>query len=201
MAGYSNVRRLGGSAVAAVLAFGLVCSPAPAASNGTLLTASGLNAEIASGYRMAAGDKLRVTVFDEPSLTGNYQIGVDGELAMPLIEPVKAQGAIPGDLATAIGDRLKAGGYVLSPRVTVEIVEHRPFYILGEVKTPGEYPYTGDLTFEQAVARAGGFTPRASHRQIALKRQDWTEARRVKLDGPALKIAPGDTIVVRESLF
>lgn len=201
MAGFSEVRRLTGGTLAAMVAMGVACSPAPAASGGTVLTASGLNAELVSGYRMASGDKLRVTVFDEPSLTGNYQIGVDGELAMPLIAPVKAQGALPSDLAAAIGDRLKAGGYVLAPRVTVEIVEHRPFYILGEVKEPGEYPYTGDLTFEQAVARAGGFTPRASHKQIALRRQDWAEAKRVKLDGPALKIAPGDTIVVRESLF
>lgn len=189
----------GGIALLALAA--LVALPAPAVSRSKVLSAAQVNGELNAGYRMAAGDKLKVTVFDEPTLTGEYQVSVGGELAMPLIEAVPALGQTPRDLATAIGEKLKAGGYVLVPRVTVEIVQHRPFYILGEVKLPGEYPYTGDLTFEQAVARAGGFTPRASRKTILLRRQNWQAAERVRLDGTALKIAPGDTITVRESLF
>lgn len=163
--------------------------------------ASQINSELKAGYHVAAGDKLRVTVFDEPSLTGEYVIGVGGELSLPLIDAIPAGGQTPTTLAQLITEKLKAGGYVLTPRVAVEIIAHRPFYILGEVKQPGEYPYSGDLTFEQAVARAGGFTPRANRRVIEMRRQDWSASQRVKLDGQALKIAPGDTITVRESFF
>jgi len=164
-------------------------------------SAEQINSELKSGYQVAAGDKLRVTVFDEPTLTGEYVIGVGGELSLPLIDAIPARGQNPTGLAQLITEELKAGGYVLAPRVAVEIIEHRPFYILGEVKQPGEYPYSGDLTFEQAVARAGGFTPRANRRVIEMRRQDWSASQRVKLNGQALKIAPGDTITVRESFF
>lgn len=163
--------------------------------------ASELNKELDAGYHVAAGDKLRVTVFGEPSLTGEYAIGVGGDLSLPLIEAIPADGSTPKQLSQTITAALKAGGYVLDPRVSVEILQHRPFYILGEVKSPGEYPYSGDLTFEQAVARAGGFTPRANRRTVSLRRQNSSAQQRVKLDGVALKIAPGDTITVNESFF
>lgn len=174
---------------------------APLAAREAALLASQLNNEFAVGYRVGAGDKIKVTVFDEPSLTGEYQIGGAGELAMPLIDPIATNGLTPKEIAATIAAKLKAGGYVLVPRVAAEVVINRPFYILGEVKQPGEYPYSGDMTFEQSVARAGGFTPRANRSTILLRRQNWGSAKKVRLDGPALKIAPGDTITVRESFF
>lgn len=196
---HARTRLFAALAATALGSAGLLSGPL-AAREPTLL-ASQLNHDFAVGYRVAAGDKLKVTVFDEAALTGEYQIGGAGELAMPLIDPIAAQGLTPKEVAAAIAAKLQAGGYVLVPRVTAEVVINRPFYILGEVKLPGEYPYSGDMTFEQSVARAGGFTPRANRSTILLRRQNWASAQRVKLDGPSLKIAPGDTITVRESFF
>lgn len=160
-----------------------------------------VNGDIDSGYRISAGDKLKVTIFDEKSLTGEYGIGDGGTLAMPLISAIDANGKTTGQLAELIGAELKNGGYVLSPRVSVEVLEHRPFFILGEVSKPGEYAYASGLTLEQAVAKAGGFTPRADRVTVQIKRQDWPSAKKVRLDGRSLMIAPGDTITVRESFF
>jgi len=190
--------RLGIGAIALVAA---AMAQGPVWAKAATLTASELNSELEGGYRVASGDKLRITVFDEPTLTGEYQVGVGGGLSVPLIDEVACNGLTPEQIASAISTKLKEGGYVLVPVVSVEILEHRPFYILGEVKTPGEYPYKGNLTFEQAVAIAGGFTPRANHGAIMLKREDWPNERKVKIDGHALKIAPGDTIRVTESFF
>jgi polysaccharide export outer membrane protein len=174
---------------------------ASAAIGARVVSVGQLNSELGGGYHVAAGDNLRVTVFDEPTLTGEYLIGVGGELSLPLIDAIAADGKSTRELARIISEKLKAGGYVLAPRVAVEITKHRPFYILGEVKKPGEYPYSGDLTFEQAVASAGGFTPRANHRMITIRREGLSEQLRVRLESDALKIAPGDTITVRESFF
>ena len=187
-----------------VLGLALIGATAPvtaATARSPVQLASDLNSEMDHGYHVAAGDKLRVTVFGEPTLTGEYPVGVGGDLSLPLIDAIAAEGDTPKQVAKLITNALTAGGYVLDPRVAVEILEHRPFYILGEVKNPGEYPYNGDMTFEQAVARAGGFTPRANRHLISLRRQQWPAEQRVKLDGVALKIEPGDTIKVSEALF
>lgn len=168
---------------------------------GASLTVSESNRGLVSGYQVAAGDKLRITVFDEPTLTGDYEIGDDGAVAFPLIQPVKASGLTTAELANAISNELSRGGYVLVPRVAIEVTEHRPFYILGEVAKPGEYPYSGELTLNQAVAKAGGFTARANKRVIKLQRQSSAAATRIRLDGTPLKIAPGDTIIVQEAFF
>lgn len=176
-------------------------TPAGYAWAGTSLTVEESNRGLASGYQVAAGDKLRITVFDEPTLTGDYQIGDDGAVAFPLIEPVRATGLNTAELADTISRELQKGGYVLVPRVAIEVTEHRPFYILGEVAKPGEYPYSGELTLNQAVAKAGGFTARANKRVVKLQRQSSSAAARIKLDGTPLKIAPGDTIIVQEAFF
>ncbi len=190
-------------AVAALLALAGAFPPSSAGASERVAraTVSELNGQLSSGYAIAPGDKLRVTVFDEPTLTGEYTIGVGGELALPLIETIHAGGQSTAALTTAIADKLQQGGYVLVPRVSVEIIQHRPFFILGEVKLPGEYPYSGDLTLDQAVAKAGGYTPRANKGTIVIRRQDAKQGYRVRLDGTALKIAPGDTIIVQEAFF
>lgn len=166
-----------------------------------VLSASQANNELAPGYFIDAGDQLKVTVFDEETLTGDYDVGIGGTLAMPLIEPVVVKDKTPGEVAKLIEKRLSDGGYVLYPKVSIEILEHRSFFILGEVATPGEYPHNGELTLEQAVAKAGGFTPRAERDSIVLKRQVWPESKLVRLGQAPLKVAPGDTITVRESFF
>ncbi len=159
------------------------------------------NAGLAQGYRLADGDKLKVTVFDEPTLTGEFGVGLDGSLSLPLINSIQATGKTPDELAAQITSAFASGGYVLSPRVSVEVSQHRPFYILGEVNAPGEYPYIGDLTVEQAIAKAQGYSARANKSEVLLRRQGWAEGRRVRLESVPLLIAPGDTITVQEAFF
>lgn len=165
------------------------------------ISAAQANANAMESYQLAPGDKLKVTVFDEPNLTGQYQVGVNGAITMPLLADVQAQGMTPDTLAQAIKDRLAAAGYVLNPRVSVDVEGFRPFYILGEVNSPGEYPYAGKLTLMQAIAKAGGFTARAAKSSVVVRRDAWGGERQVPLDGPPLLVAPGDTIIVRESFF
>ena len=172
-----------------------------AASDLPLASVAETNAGLAQGYRIADGDKLKVTVFDEPTLTGEFAVGLDGSLSLPLINSMLASGQTPNELGAKITSALAAGGYVLSPRVSVEIAQHRPFYILGEVNAPGEYPYIGDLTVDQAIAKARGYSARANKSEVVLQRQGWTQGRRIRLDSASLMIAPGDTITVQEAFF
>ena len=166
-----------------------------------VMSASQANTEIAPGYFIDAGDHLKVTVFDEDTLSGDYEVGIGGTLALPLIDALVVKDQTPSQVSKLIEKKLEDGGYVLFPKVSIEIMEHRSFFILGEVATPGEYPHNGELTLEQAVAKAGGFTPRADKNAIVLKRQLWSQSKLVRLDQTALKVAPGDTITVRESFF
>ena len=159
------------------------------------------NNALVQGYRIAGGDKVRLAVFDEPSLSGEFDIGLDGGLSLPLVGSLAAEGKTPAQLSDEIAAALSEGGYVINPRVSVEVAQHRPFYILGEVQTPGEYPYVGDLTVEQAIAKAGGYTPRAARSEVVLRRADWPEARRIRLGTTPLLIGPGDTIRVEEAFF
>lgn len=165
------------------------------------VSAAEANAGLTQGYRIANGDRLKVTVFDEATLTGEFGVGLDGSLSLPLISSMQASGQTPSELGAKITSALAAGGYVLSPRVSVEVSQHRPFYILGEVNAPGEYPYIGDLTVDQAIAKAKGYSPRANKSEVVLQRQGWTQGRRVRLDAAPLLIAPGDTITIQEAFF
>lgn len=165
------------------------------------LSVAEANQQVGDGYAVATGDRLKVTVFDEPNLTGEYVIGASGELALPLVNPIPASGQAPSKIAEGIAAQLKAGGYLLDPRVAVEIMKFRPIYVLGEVGKPGEYPYDGKLTYLQAVAKAGGFTPRANRKVVELQRPGWPSGRVIKLTEAPLQVAPGDTLVVREAFF
>ena len=178
-----------------------IALPAVAGERITTVSPQVMNGQLVDGYRVASGDTLKISVFDEPSLSGEYEVSVEGALSLPLLESIEAKGHTTAALGELIADQLRTGGYVLVPRVAVEVAEHRPFYILGEVNEPGEYPYSGDLTLNQAVAKAGGFTPRANKQVIILERQQTGEKVRVKLGGQSLKVAPGDTITVREAFF
>jgi polysaccharide export outer membrane protein len=159
------------------------------------------NSAVAQVYHVADGDKVRVTVFDEPNLTGDYQVGLDGSLQLPLIGRIAASGMTSTALSDAIAGALKGGGYVLNPRVAIELTEHQPIFVLGEVKTPGQYAYVSNMTLDQAVALAGGFTPRANKGIVVLRRQQWNSAKKVRLGQSSLLIAPGDTITVEEAFF
>lgn len=177
---------------------GVMSGPLSASSPRT--TVAELNSELRTGYQIGAGDKLRITVFDEPNLTNDYVVNESGAVAIPLIDEVPANQLTTSQFAGKIAEKLKSGGYVLTPKVAVEILKHRPFYILGEVAKPGEYPYTGDLTLAQAVATAGGYTARADTHSIKIQRRADDQPTLVKLDAP-LRIAPGDTIIIKEAFF
>lgn len=150
-------------------------------------------------YRLGAADKVRVNVYGEEALTGEFIVGGSGRISMPLIGEVQAAGLTITEFQTEIAEALKKG-YINEPRVSAEVLNYRPFYILGEVNKPGEYPYTNNLTVLNAVATAEGFTYRANTRQVYIKRADGTGEQAYPLT-TATQVAPGDTIRIGERFF
>lgn len=148
-------------------------------------------------YRLGAGDRLRITVFDEPTLTGEYIVTDNGSIAFPLIGNVPAGQNSLGALQEQIRTRL-AAGYVKDPRVSAEVLIYRPYYILGEVNKPGQYPFAVGLRIDQAVAAAGGFTYRAATRRLFLRRADDPIEHTVDLRTQSPIVLPGDTVRVGE---
>jgi polysaccharide biosynthesis/export protein len=146
-------------------------------------------------YHLDAGDKLRVVVFGQEGLTNTYAIDAGGSITMPLIGAVPARGRTPAGLAAEISARLR-NGYIREPSVAVEIEAYRPFFILGEVAAPGQYPYVPNMSVESAVAIAGGFSPRAKRDSVTLTHNSGRAM--VPLGTP---IGPGDTILVGERWF
>ena len=150
-------------------------------------------------YTLDSGDKLRVVVFGQDGLSNSYTVDAAGKVTMPLIGAVPARGHTPAHLAGEITAKLK-NGYVREPHVAVEVDIYRPFFVLGEVLTPGQFPFVPNLTAEGAVAIAGGFSPRALRGPVEMHRQgtDGLMAASVPLNYP---VRPGDTIVVAERWF
>jgi polysaccharide export outer membrane protein len=150
-------------------------------------------------YHLDGGDKVRVVVYGQEGLTNSYAVGASGTITMPLIGAVRARGLTPARLAAGIAARLR-DGYIRDPSVAVEVETYRPFFILGEVAAPGQYPYVPNMTVEQAVAIAGGFTPRARQDTMQLTRSNAAGA--VRADVPVeTPVHPGDSIVVGERWF
>lgn len=150
-------------------------------------------------YRVDGGDKLRVLVYGQEGLTNTYTVGANGSITMPLIGAVTVRGKTPAGVAQVVAARLR-DGFIRDPSVAVEIDTYRPFFILGEVAAPGQYPYVPNMTVESAVAIAGGFTPRARHDLVQLTRSN--SAGSVRADVPIdTPLSPGDSIVVGERWF
>jgi polysaccharide export outer membrane protein len=151
-------------------------------------------------YTLDSGDKLRVVVFGQDGLSNSYTVDAAGRVTMPLIGAVPARSLTTAQLAGEITAKLK-NGFVREPHVAVEIEAYRPFFILGEVTYPGQYPYVANMTAETAIAIAGGFTPRAFKGTVTVTRQVANQVpneavrNTVPLDAP---VRPGDTIVVTE---
>ncbi len=150
-------------------------------------------------YRFDSGDKLRITVFDQPSLTQIYLVDQAGYVTLPLIGPVPARGTPSQSLSKKIAVALQ-NGYLKRPDVSVDIDTYRPFFIMGEVKNAGQYPFVAGMTAQNAVAISGGFSVRATQEDVDITRQINGEVMtgRVPITDP---IRPGDTIYVRERLF
>ncbi len=150
-------------------------------------------------YTLDSGDRLRVVVFGQESLSNSYSVDAGGFITMPLIGAVPARDHTTAALAGAIAAKLR-NGFVREPHVAVEIEAYRPFFILGEVTAPGQYPYVANMTAETAVAIAGGFTPRAWKKTVEVSRPEHGELYRGKV--PLVSpVRPGDTIVVSERWF
>ena len=150
-------------------------------------------------YRLDSGDRLRVTVFEQASLTNTYTIDQAGYIAFPLIGQVPARGATLTQLEHAIAQKLKQG-FLRDPDVSIEVDRYRSIYLMGEVGQPGQYAYVPGMTVMNAIAAAGGFTPRANERTVDISRRINGEilTGKVQITDPILA---GDTIYIRERLF
>jgi polysaccharide export outer membrane protein len=154
---------------------------------------------VEESYRLDSGDRLRVVVFGQEGLTNSYLVDPSGMITMPLISAVKARGLTTAQLCQAVAERLR-GGFIREPHVAIEVEIYRPFFILGEVTFPGQYAFVPHMTAQNAIAIAGGFTPRAYKQTIKLERPAPGGVVAVEVPLHTL-MRPGDTIVVTERWF
>ena len=150
-------------------------------------------------YRLGAGDKLNIKVFNQEDLTGTYTISGIGDLSLPLIGTIKAKNLSIKELEDVLANKLKPD-YLLNPQINIEVINYRPYYILGEINAAGSYPYVSGMTYLNAVAIAGGFTYRAKESYANVIRSndpDQVEIE-VQLD---MHVMPGDIIRIDERLF
>lgn len=150
-------------------------------------------------YTLSSGDQVKVTVFGQPDLSGQFEVDGSGTFSMPLIGQVSAEGLSVPQLETTIAAAL-ADGYLVNPQVSAEVANYRPYYILGEVRNPGEYPYTNGLTVMEAVASAGGFTYRARKNVVFVRATDANAEQSVALTATT-QVKPGDTLRIGERIF
>jgi polysaccharide export outer membrane protein len=155
--------------------------------------------QASTAYTLGSSDKVRITVFGHQDLSGEFEVDGTGSISLPLIGQMKAQGLTTAQLEQSIATSL-ANGYILNPRVSAEVINYRPFYILGEVGNPGTYPYTNGLTVQNAVAAAGGFTYRANKRVVYIKSMDSDREVAYELT-PTTVVKPGDTLRIGERIF
>jgi len=150
-------------------------------------------------YKLGTGDRLRVTVYGHEDLSGEFEVGSSGTVSLPLIGEVRASGLGAKQLEETIIGQLKPN-YLKNPSVTVEVLNYRPFFIIGEVKQPGSYPYVSGMRALNAVAIAGGYTYRAKKSKIYIMRGG--DAQREKeVANPETLVLPGDVIEVPERFF
>lgn len=147
-----------------------------------------------------AGDKLRLYVYGDKDISGEYTIDTRGVLTLPLIGELKADGLSKAQLEAKIVDALVDGGYYTDPNVTLDVSMMQPFYILGEVKNPGSYEYSADLDVFKAIATAGGYTPRADKNDIVVIRK--IDGQKVRLKATEdTELLPGDSIKIEQRFF
>ena len=150
-------------------------------------------------YRLGTGDKLRITIYGEEDLSGHFLVDGSGQVQLPLIGQLKAAGLtiheFTGELTTAYQN-----GYLKDPKVSVEVENYRPFYIMGEVNKPGEYPFESGLNVLGAIALAGGYTYRADDTEVYVRRNGSPKEVTMPADA-STKINPGDIVRVSERIF
>lgn len=153
----------------------------------------------AQAFRVGSGDKIKVTVFGEPDLSGGFDVTAQGTIAMPLIGDVPARGLTIDELRVALTRRLSEG-YLKSPKVTVEVMNYRPLYVHGEVRSGGEFQFKHGLKLRDAIAMAGGYTYRANTSYLLITRSGSPMEMRVDMPSDAVAL-PGDNIRVPERFF
>ncbi len=152
-----------------------------------------------ANYQFGAGDKLSITVFNQDDLSGEYTINGSGRFSMPFIDQIQAEGLTIPELSDVIINKLKPD-YLLNPRVSIEVLNFRPYYIIGEIDSSGAFPFIEGITYLNAVAIAGGFSYRARQKYVMVKRKDDPEGEEIKLKLNEF-VKPGDIIRVTERLF
>jgi polysaccharide export outer membrane protein len=150
-------------------------------------------------YLLDAGDRLRITVFGQDGLTNAYAVDAAGNITMPLVGTVPARGMTTQQLSSLLSERLKQG-YIREPKVAIEVEAYRPFFIHGEVATPGQYAYVANMTVENAIAIAGGFGPRADRGKVTVSRTIGGQTSRASV-GLNYPLRPGDTLRIGERWF
>jgi polysaccharide export outer membrane protein len=155
--------------------------------------------DVSEGYKLGIGDKVRLTVYNEPALSGDFSVSADGALSLPLIGDISVLNKSTSEAAKLIQTKL-GDGYLRDPKVSMEVVTYRPFFILGEVKSPGQYPFSSGLTVMNAIATAEGFTPRAERKSVYIRRLGAVGEEQYRLT-PDLRVWPGDTIRLGERYF
>jgi polysaccharide export outer membrane protein len=150
-------------------------------------------------YILGSGDKLRITVFGNEDVSGDVEVDPSGQISLPLIQKVPASGKTVAQLQDDIFARLSPD-YIKNPKITIEILTYRPFYIYGEVQRPGSYPYAAGLTVVNAVAVAGGFTYRADKDDIVISRGTGDARKTFRADRTDT-VKPGDVLEVKERFF
>lgn len=153
----------------------------------------------AASYVLGVGDQVKITVFGQPDLSGQFEIDGAGAISMPLIGQLTALGESTPSLEQAITIKL-ADGFLRDPRVSAEVINYRPFFILGEVRTPGEYPYAAGLSVVNAVASAGGFSYRANKKVVFIKSVDGESEESFQMNAQVM-VQPGDTVRIGERIF
>jgi protein involved in polysaccharide export with SLBB domain len=193
-------RRAGWMALALALA-GCAGGPSgPAAPAATPPAAAGAPTAdlLSNAYKLGSGDRIRLVVFRHEDLSGEFALDGAGNFAMPLIGEVEAYGLTTRELEQRVAEKLK-DGYLVDPQVGVEVLNYRPFYILGEVRSPGSYPYVNGMTVLNAVALAGGFSYRAKQDDFLLQRGGSNTAGQEV--GGTTALLPGDIVTVQERFF
>jgi len=154
----------------------------------------------AGEYRIGPGDDLRIAIYGEPNLSAEYHVSPAGKIAMPLVGDINAQGLTVSELGKAVAEAYKAGKFLTNPVAAVDILNYRPFFVLGEVNSPGSYPYVPGMTMQQAVATAKGYTYRARKSVVVVTHWGQGAETTVRLE-PGAAVLPGDTIRVLERHF
>ena len=179
-------------------------TPVPGGTAAPVATAPDPNAArsaagIANELRLSGGDKVRVTVYGEDKISGEYQIDSGGLLSIPLAGTIQGAGLTKVELEQALTQKLKSE-YLRNPKVTVEVISYRPFYVLGEVQKPGEYQFRSGLNVLSAIAIAGGATYRANGSTVMIQRFGSTELKEFP-QAPTVLVLPGDVVRVPERFF